>query len=478
MAKAKIQRKPDIELNIATYRLNGQLNQANTQELLSRIDGHLSILRGMHIDGLLLSFEGITQIDKYALEEIIKSFSSFYVRLRTMVGFCDYTASLYPILRKLMKQTPLGLYKSVEIMALAVGTSNINRNASILIYAEDISERQLIASTLISNEYFVIMALSLDDFKKKIKDKSRYDRIVYNSYFSNIHDDVIIHYDEKAFIYCFQGTLDKTLNKRINIDNYKYRLSNGYTVVIFDFTNIYNLNIAAAHFLIELEKIAKEYFALICCIGLTERKVEVNSFSVLEKSSLWLYDDIEQIYDDKDVIEVLSNKKQHYYSGISKKLLELSPHFVAASMQALAIYEIPNVSKEPSKQSDIKTLYNLKPFIMTHIAFNGDYEGELTFLFSKEIVKIFIKQFFIEGESYKKEDYLDAMSEFVNALTGRLKSNLRKRNMCIQFSLPYSSAKLDDVMHIGLDQKFILTNFLSDKSNYHVSLCSPIDIDI
>ena len=151
---------------------------------------------------------------------------------------------------------------------------------------------------------------------------------------------------------------------------------------------------------------------------------------------------------------------------------------MAISMQALAIYEIPNVSKEPSKQSDIKTLYNLKPFIMTHIAFNGDYEGELTFLFSKEIVKIFIKQFFIEGESYKKEDYLDAMSEFVNALTGRLKSNLRKRNMCIQFSLPYSSAKLDDVMHIGLDQKFILTNFLSDKSNYHVSLCSPIDIDI
>lgn len=475
MAKVKIERKPDIQLNIATYKLNGQLTQENAKEVINRIDGHLSILRGMHIDGLLLSLEGVTKVDKYSILEIIKSFSSFYVRLRVMVGFCDYPSSMYPILRKSIVSTPLGLYKSIDIMALAIGTSNINRNASILIYAESVEERQLIASTLISNEYFVIMALSLDDFKKKYEDKSRYNRLVYNSYFSNIHDDVIISFDEKTFIYSFQGTLDGTLNKRINIDNFKYRLSIGYTIVVFDFTSIYNLNIAATHFLIELENIAKEYNALVCCIGLVNRNIEVNALSVLEKSSLWLFDDLEQIYEDEEVIQLLSTKKQQFHSGISKKLLELSPHFVAASMQALDIYEIPNMKKEPSKQANAKNLYELKPFIMTHISFNGDFEGEFTFLFSKEIVRIFIKQLFVDVYNYKKEDYLDAMCEFVNALSGKLKSNLRKKNLCIQFGLPYSSTTLDDVLHEEIDHKFILTNFISGDSNYHVALSSPID---
>ena len=75
---------------------------------------------------------------------------------------------------------------------------------------------------------------SRDDFKKKLEDQSRYNHVVHNSYFSNIHDDVIINFDEKTFMYNFQGTLDGTLSKRINIDHFRYRISIGYHVVVFD----------------------------------------------------------------------------------------------------------------------------------------------------------------------------------------------------------------------------------------------------
>lgn len=477
MSNKRPQTKPDVYLDIATYKLNGCLNEANAKEVIKRIENHMSILRSMRIKGLLISFEGVAKIEKVAFILITDSLSNLYVRLRIMVGFCGYSSSIYPILRNLIKNSPLGLYKSPEIMSLAIGSSNIHRNSSILVHAEDLSERQFIASTLLSNNYFVIMALSKDDFKKKITDKNRYNKIIADSYFSNTHDDVIITFDEKTFTYKFQGTLDKTLKKKINIDNFLYRLTIGYNVLVFDFTNIYNIDLDATKYLMELENIAKPYSPLVCCIGFEKSKIDLNSLAVLEKSSFWLFDNFEHIYEDQEVIQMIENTKPQYSSGLTKKLLELSPHFLAASMQTLDIYEILDIKKTPAKQVSTVQLYRLNPKYITHIIFSGDFNGELIFFFSKGSVETILKNILIDYRGYQEEDYLDTMSEFVNSITGTLKSNIRKKDLCIQFTLPYSTTKLDDILHENLAQTFILNKFSSQSGSFNVALSAPIDID-
>ena len=319
------------------------------------------------------------------------------------------------------------------------------------------------------------MAISKKDLMIKAKDTNRFDRIVYNSYFSNIHDDVSISFNNNIFTYEFQGTLDETLSKRIDIDDFKYRLSLGYNVIVFDFTNIYHMNLRAAYFLIELEQIASLYDALVCSIGLNEHKIDNNASATLDKGKIWIFDDMNHVLEDEEVIEKTKSKIPMYGTGISKKLLEVIPNFIVSSIQSLHLYEFENPAKEQPKQISLQTLYSLRPSVVSHISFYGDYEGEFFFLFKKESAKTLVDQILVDVQRYSLNDFLDAMSEFVNALTGKLKSNLRKKNKCIQFDLPNSSTSLDEFIPKDIKQTFILTNFKYAEQNYHVALSSPIE---
>lgn len=472
---AQFNRKPDIQLNIATYMIHGELNDASAQEIINRIENHLHILRGLHVEGLLLSFAEITKIDKDALFRVINSFSRLHVKMRAVIGFCDYTGKIFPILRHLIKSSPLGLYESVDTMALAIGTSNASRELPILVYSDNIDERQLIASTLISNNYFVIIAVSKSDLEVKSHDKKRFNRIIKESYFSHIHDNVMINFENNIFSYEFQGTLDNTLSSRINVDDYMYRLSQGYNVVIFDFTRIYHMNLQAALFLIELEKKAQPYKALICAIELSNDKVDINAFGALKRSEIWLFESINHIYADAEVIEKTTSRLPRFGDGVSKKLLELAPNFIAATMQTLNIYEIPNPNKSHLKQINTKQLYSIKYKVATIITFCGDFEGEFIFLFTQESADILIKHILVDHYEYDEEEYLDAIGEFVDSLAGKLKSNLRKKNRGVKFTPAESTTNLEDIIHKKSLQTFILTNFQCDGKDYYAALTSPME---
>lgn len=475
MPLTKNQLKPDIHLNIATYHIYGEMNKSSVDELLNRIENHLYILRGMHIKGLLFSFENVTKIDRNALLELINGFGVFHVKMRARIGFCDYSDKMYNALRMLVLSTPLGLYRDVEVMSLAVATSNIKSDSGVLVYADNVDERQLIASILISNDYFAVMAISKKDLLLKAKDKDNYDRIVYNSYFSNIHDDVAISFTNNIFIYEFQGTLDHTLSERINTDDFNYRLTLGYNVIVFDFTGIYHLNLKASYFIIELEKMASSFDALICCIGLNEHKIDPNASATLEKGNIWIFEDLNHVAEDEEVIQKTESKLPTYSTGISKKLLELIPYFMASSLQALKLYGFKNTKKSTPKQIGMKELSKVRPSVVTHISFLGDFEGEFFFLFKKNSAYNLVTNVLVGIDDYDVNDFLDAMSEFVNSLTGKLKSTLRKHNKCIQFDLPYSSTSINDFFSPDSEQRFIFTNFEYEDEVYYVALTSPIE---
>jgi len=157
--------KPHVERSIAIYKVEKEATLVQIERLVDRIEQHLHILRGLEIKGFLISLEGVKSIDKTGIEALVEALIHFHVRLKVIAGFCDYSVPLFRVLLPFIQKTPLALFKTHDIMALALGTSGLHSRATILVHSDDVESRQSIASTLISHNYFVIMASSVEDVK-------------------------------------------------------------------------------------------------------------------------------------------------------------------------------------------------------------------------------------------------------------------------------------------------------------------------
>ena len=467
--------KPDVQRSIAVYAIDKDVTADKVELLASRIEQHLHILRGLEIKGFLISLEGVENLDKPSIEALVKALVFFHVRLRVIAGFCDYASALFPILIPFIKKTPLALFKTHEVMALAIGTSGVYSRATLLVHADDLENRQSIASTLISNNYFVVMASSIDDVRKKLKDKDKYERVVINSYFGFMHENASIAFTNGIFVYEFRGDLNIDITKRVSLQDFEYRLSIGHKVFIFDLTKIYHMDMRAAYLFMEMEKLALEAKAQICLIDINREKIDNNAVAVLQKSEFWIFDTIDEAYEDEEIIEMVDKRRDAFSRGMSNDTIKMAPQLIAATVQTLDVYEFKNIGKSPSKQISLKELSDLKPTICTGISFDGDYDGDFIFIFTQGISEILIENILGGFDDAEGEDFLDAMSEFVNSVSGKLKSNLRGRERCIHFGLPRSTALLTDLVTPAyVDNPAILMTFSCLGKEFYIALTSSI----
>ena len=373
-------------------------------------------------------------------------------------------------------KTPLALFRTHEIMALAIGTSGVYSHATILAYADDLEDRQSIASTLISNSYFVIVASSMDDVRTKMKDKSRYEAVVTHSYFGFMNENASIVFDRGAYVYEFRGDLNSDIANSLKVDDFKHRLSIGHKVFVFDLTRIYHMDMKASLLFIDLEKLASDANAQICLVDINRSKIDNNAYEILIKSAFWIFDTLDEVFEDEDIIEFTEKRKNMLIAGLSKDTIGIAPQLIAAGVQTLEIYEFKNVKKRPSKQIALRDLATFKPTICTAISFDGDVDGELIFIFKQGISELLIEQILggFDDDAHG-EDFLDAMSEFVNSVSGKLKANLHKKERCIHFGLPRSTAVLTDLVPVDSSNKpAVMMTFSCDEQEFYVALTSPI----
>ena len=467
--------KPDVQRNIAVYAIDKEVSVKKVENLASRIEQHLHILRGLEVKGFLISLEGVKSLDKPSIEALVEALILFHVRLRVIAGFCDYTTSIFNVLMSFIKKTPLALFKNQEVMALAIGTSGVYSHATLLVHADDLDNRQSIASTLISNNYFVVMATSMDDVKTKLRDKDKYERVVVNSYFGFMHENASILFNEGIFTYEFRGDLNVDITKRVNLQDFEYRLSIGHKAFIFDLTKIYHMDMRAAYLFVEMEKMAIDAGAQICLVDLNGSKVDKNAVAILQKSNFWIFDHVEEVFEDEEIVEMVETRRNTFVPGLSNDTMKMAPQLIAATMQTLDLFEFENIKKSPSKQISLKDLATLKPTICTGIAFDGDYDGDFIFIFTQGIAEILIENILGGFDDAEGEDFLDALSEFVNSVSGKLKSNLRRRERCIHFGLPHSTAVLSDLITPAYaDNPGILMTFSCLGQEFYIALTSPI----
>ena len=465
--------KPEIKQSIAIYPYPLNATKEKITELIDRITGHMTILRGLHVEGIMISFKDETKLVKESLLALIEGLSSLHTTYDLHMGFGDYSHAEFKVLLQFIKATPISLFKNIEIMALAIGTSRVLPYSSILVYIEDIDEAKSIVSHLISKLYFVVMANSKDDMIKKLKHREAYDKIITESHFGNMQDEVTVDFDKGIFTYTFNGNMDEGLESNISKKEFLERLKFGYHVYIFDISNISHMDMHAAYIFINYLKMATEHKAVICLVGFEEKKLNSNALTIIEKSKFLSFEDKKDVYQDSLIQKVLNHQHLRIQSqGISKRIIELIPSFIKANKQTLERLDIKDF-KSQSKQCVIGPKQNLKAYISTHINFRGDYVGEVNFIFPKESVLAILERKQGNAKEMNKEEDIDALKEFSSTVMGRLKANLEKKNHSIEADFP-TAIEYSDVNYDCIEHKYILETFYCDGEPYYVTVTDYI----
>ena len=463
------QYKPDIKFNIANYNYPDISNHADILELINRITGHISILRTLHIKGIMISFKYVRKVDKASLEVLIQELANLHVRSGINIGLGDYSHTFFPILLELIKSTSISLYKTLTIMSLAVGTSS--KYSSVLMYIEDKEESKSIASFLINNHYFVIVAPSLEVMKHKLQyHRDLFDHVLIESHFGALPQEVTVNFNGGIFTYTFQGRLDQHLKTTIDTKIFKERLIMGFKVFIFDMANIINMDMHAAYILVEMLQLAQKYDTTICLVGLNKESIDNNAYSIMEKNPFWNFKgDISDIHNDPDIKEDIAHQHTRLQSmGISKRIIELMPQFIKATKQILECLDIKDVHIH-TQQCHAEKRAHITPYIATHVNFSGDYSGEMNFIFPKESVDVILERKYEKPQELDKTDHIDALKEFSSTIMDKLNANLEKIHYTIFSDFPMAT-DCKDINDECIEHTYILETFNCEGHPFYVTI--------
>ncbi len=475
MMKFAPQYKPDIISDIASYIYPDMANEAAVTELSGRIQQHITILKNLDVKGIFISFKYVRKLDKRALQNFIKELSDFSINNAIPIGFGEYSHSFFPNLLAMTQASSIGLYKRLNVMALSLGTRT--PFSTVLIYLEDLNETNMIASHLISNQYTVIICSNLEELKSRLAgDRKAYDYVVIDSHFGTIQDQVLIRFKKHIFHYTFYGILDESLDKNIDSVNFQEHLDFGYKVFIFDLTYIMHIDATAATYLTSFLDRAQQYKASICLLGLQENRCNSNAYALLKQNGFWHFNNnTEEIYKDTRVMEKIHEQRfQNNPLGISKKIIEFIPHFLKATRTVLSLIGVHEL-KVNSQQCHQEKQPNIDPYIATHINFEGDYFGEINFIFTRASAHVILENHY-DGRNLSKEEHIDALKEFSSTIMEKIKEILERKSMAIEAAFPVAT----DADHVDLsctEHKFILETFLCENEPFYVTITDFIPDD-
>ncbi|KIM11068.1 MAG: hypothetical protein KU37_08160 [Sulfuricurvum sp. PC08-66] len=465
--------KPQLSYEIATYTLPSTLHERNLDGLLTRLDHHMMILRSMQVRGVALSFREVPELNEKGIKAIVEHLSTFHTKVRAYVSLIEYSSAQYMQFIPHIENSPVALFKTIDIMALAIGTSKVRPYSPVLLYMKNPKERQSFASYLINKNFFVIQVTGAGAFKKRLEKRDYFDAIVTESYMSNVHDEVNITYKEGIYYYTFKGSLTETVKQYIDLTHYAHRLKMGHKFFVFDVGRVFHLSIHVAQLIATLDEYATKAKAHIGLINLDKNRIDSNALTRLNNSHIWLYEDLAHVLEDPDVEELRNSYRPRTTEGLSKELLGLMGSLEKTLLATLGAYGIQNSQKMGAKTYGLDELERLKPLIITHISFEADYEGHLYFLFAQKSVEMILHHVLGGIDNFEGEDFLDAMNEFVNTVAGKLKTTLSDQQMCIEFSLPNSYALLTDTIDPSRTQKAVVTTFEAKESTFYCAMTHP-----
>lgn len=431
--------KPKIVQDVAVYSIGPEIVPAAVNGFLNNLERHRPILRGLNVRAIVFSLSDIEKFDKDAFLLVVERFDILQKELKVLTGVVGYTEKQFGVLKMMLKDTAVALFKNVPIATLAAGTSRIRKSSAILVYSEDNDEKSMITSELISNGYFVIQANNFKDFKKKYEKKGSYSLIVAQSRFGGMRDDVMVLYNDGIYYYTVRGIIDETMYNRFDFEGHTKRLEKGFKTFVIDASKISTMDVKGAHFFLRLTEEATRYEAMIALVGIDYAKVYSNAMIVLEKCHLWAYDTLEEVGGDQEFMELahkgLAQRGRSFKP--TKETASKHPFFSSVLQDTVKTYgkweiELVNPSVQP-----LTKLLEKEAVIENFISFDGDIDGSMVFFFPRDTSKLLAAAMTgLDSKDLLDEDLLDVMSEFVNSVTGKIKSAIVKKRVYMSFSLP------------------------------------------
>lgn len=431
--------KPKIVQDVAVYNIGPEIVSTTVNGFLNNLERHRPILRGLNVKAIVFSLSDVEKFDKDAFLQIVDRFDILQKELKVLTGVVGYTEKQFGVLKMILKDTAVALFKNAQIATLAAGTSRIRKNSAILVYSEDNDEKSMITSELISNGYFVIQASNFQDFKKKYAKKGSYSLVVAQSRFGGMRDDVMVLYNDGIYYYTVRGIIDETMYNRFDFEGHTKRLEKGFKTFVIDASKISTMDVKGAHFFLRLTEEAARYEAMISLVGIDYAKVYSNAMIVLEKCHLWVYEKLEEVAADNEFMQLahdgLAQRGKSFKP--SKETASKHPFFSSTLQETVKTYGKWELEMQSPSVQALEKLLTQDVIIENFISFDGDIDGSMVFLFPRETAKTLSGAMTgLDSKDLLDEDLLDVMSEFVNSVTGKIKSAIVKKKVYMSFSLP------------------------------------------
>jgi CheY-specific phosphatase CheX/anti-anti-sigma regulatory factor len=443
---AKMVMKPAIENEIAVYRLDDDLSESVANNFVEIIQQHRSILRSLRVKAVLFSFKHIASVDSAALLRIVEWLDLLQRQLRVSTGFCEYSPKQYTALRHLTRKRAVFLYKNFKIAELGVGVSRIRKNALVLVYDEDRENKTDMVSDLISKGYAAISAMNRKDYEKRLSGKTRYEERVVNSAFGGMTKTVGVGYHQHLFVYTFRGAVDENSNGTFKRQAHLERIKWGYKLFVFDLSGVQILNARGAYYLYELAKESRNAGAAIALIGLSADRFEPAALRVLEKSSFYVCDSLEDVFGELRLESALRANHRVFdaQSELTRELIVQLPIFMAAAQEALPALTGLSFKRGATVRTTIEEAGLRGGGAGALMSLAGDVFGSI-FIYMPDETMAKVSEALTADAAFSQAEGEDIAREIANTVLGKAKNFLAERGVCIGLSLPVRMNEYKDV---------------------------------
>lgn len=447
--------------SIALFSPQGFLDGANASSLLTIQD--IQATYGLKVDMVLISLKKVVFFNTNGVTILTDVLHKFQKKMHLAAGFCDYKEEQFEAFFRFYDgQIPFSLFKTLEIaLMFAAKGSSAEDNPQVLVYNDDSTQRSMQAIELYDKGYAPVVSVNKNEFLRQCGDKERFEAIVDQTYLGLLVSRIAAKTRGNTVIYFLKGFLDGTVTEQFDITYHQNSLKVGFQLFMFDATRVNSLNIHAANFFAKLSTAGAEYGALIAIVGLEMDKTPKAFREELEDAGILFFADEDAFFNDETVRSMsgggsMVKKKK---GVLDKRLVASLPVFVNATIRTLQMMTDMIAIKEDMVVAPLDC--KISDMMASSIAFYGGIEGMISLVMPREMVQRACSLLLGE-ESDSDAELSDALSELVNIIAGKSKSDLQDKETKIDITLPRSYSRLEELLGVAGEEKGVQINFKFD----------------
>ena len=445
--------RPVIKKSTAIFYPQGFLDGLNASVIIEPSDAGFVISK--RPKAVFVSLKKNIFFNKKGLSILVDSLKLIQDKIHCSIGFCEFDDKKYKTILSMFEyDLDFSLFENLKVMSLFFD-ENSESDKKILIYNDDSDQKNQLAIELYEMGYKPYVAKDFADFKEKEDEYIKYGIVVRYSYIANADHRVNVHIKNSMIFYILNNFIDSTIVKKFDLVYHNNLLRVGFKVFVFDITNVSSMNIHGVNFLAKLSTAGAEYGTTFCMVGVDDKKLSEQLKNDLEDSGIILYKNMDEFLADEDVKnESLSGGKVPTKSKkLTKSIIMHLNTFVDT-----AIHITQMLSQKKGKKKSVKIdKFQIDPNKEYFIVLFGVYKeinATFSMVFSKNLLldtcKIFI------NNPNNKEELYDALSEYSNIISSKIKSYFKLHKVDIEITLPRVFQDVKQAIEFYDDRKGVL----------------------